>query len=78
MRIANSLSRGGQHALEAEVVAHRARAVHHLGAAEKRHERPADARVARGAEFLDRLLLRLGHLLGGNRRHAILRIEAHG
>ncbi len=62
-----------QRALEPEIVAHRARAAHHLRAAQQRHERTRDVDRARGLEFLDRLLLRIGQPVRRNRRHPVLR-----
>ena len=72
-RITNSLSRGGSELLEPQIVAHRARAAHHLGTAQQRHERAGDIGGPRRLELLDRLLLRIRQLVGRNRRHPILR-----
>src|SRR5262249_55273151 len=66
-----------QHAVESQVVTHRACAIHHLGTAQQRHERTGDAGFSRRGEFRDRLLLRLRLLALGNRRQAILRANSH-
>ena len=68
----------GQRALEAQVVAHRARAAHHFRTPEERHEWAGDVGVARGGKFLDRLTLSVGQPIGGNGRHPILCVYRHG
>ena len=68
-----------QGAAEADVVADVAGAVHHLGAAEQHHERPAEAvGVAGRLELLDGGLLLRGHLVLRQRRHAVLGCCGHG
>ena len=60
-------------ALEAQVVAHRARPVHDLGAAEQRHERPARRSALRAARNSSTACCCASrHLLRRNRRQAIL------
>src|SRR5580700_596281 len=60
--------------VEANVLAKSLQAVHQLRTAEHRNERPLrSSRSTRGDYLFQGFLLRLSHLVLGNRRHSILR-----
>ena len=63
---------GGQNTLVPQIVTHRSCAAHDLGASQERDERSRYVGPAGRFEFCNRLLLRVGHLVDGYRRHAVL------
>jgi hypothetical protein len=60
-------------ALEAQIIAHRLGAQHHLRTAQHDRERPAHGITPAGREFGGRLLLGIAQLVCRDFRHALLR-----